>query len=314
MRPFDSEVGSGSGLNAYPNASINGYGSISGVSALQKEFYQRGPIACRIDASFGSFAILGENFGVRWDTCAWRSVLSKLRVSVLGLSCSVALRLSSTTRSTVMCEATVLSDQIGPANEVGLVFQDGEWQIRDFQSVWDPLPLRLSGCLRRLLSSCPSGVERCSAPCVGMYCLSCNTKFFCVEGSRISSLLPKQIQLEGHPSSEMHLGRFPDHTEFQSWIVNFRTEVCSKAKNPTRALQWIKEIEAAKSLDDLFTPKSTTGKDFPDYEELDLMLASALKMCYDKQTHFRKKISVEEQRGQKDNRSLRGTQNCLFDL
>ena len=31
-------------------------------------------------------------------------------------------------------QATVLSDQIGPANEVGLVFQDGEWQIRDSQS------------------------------------------------------------------------------------------------------------------------------------------------------------------------------------
>ena len=31
-------------------------------------------------------------------------------------------------------------------------------------------------------------------------------------------------------------------------------------------------------------------------------------MCYDKQTHFRKKISVEEQRAQKDNRFLRGRQ------
>ena len=27
------------------------------------------------------------------------------------------------------------------------------------------------------------------------------------------------------PSSEMHLGKLPDHTEFQSWIANFRTEV-----------------------------------------------------------------------------------------
>ena len=50
-----------------------------------------------------------------------------------------------------------------------------------------------------------------------------------------------------HPSSETHLGKFPDHTEVQSWVVNFRTKVCSKAENPTRALQWIKEIEAAKS-------------------------------------------------------------------
>ena len=70
----------------------------------------------------------------------------------------------------------------------------------------------------------------------------------------------------------MHLGEFPDHAEFQSWVVNFRTEVCSKAKNPTRALQWIKEVEAAKSLDDLITPKSTTGQDFLDDEELDLMM------------------------------------------
>ena len=109
-----------------------------------------------------------------------------------------------------------------------------------------------------------------------------------------------------HPSSEMHLGKFTDHTEFQSWTVNFRTEVCSRAKNPIRALQWIKEIEAAESLDDLITPKSITGKDFPDYEEVDLMMASALKRCYDKQTHFRKKISIEQQRAQKDNRFLRG--------
>ena len=94
----------------------------------------------------------------------------------------------------------------------------------------------------------------------------------------------------------------------QRWIVNFRTEVCSKAKNPTRTLQWNKEIEAAKSLDDLISPKSTSGKDFPDYEELDLMMASALKRCYDKQTRFRKKISVEEQWAQKDNRFLRGRQ------
>ena len=119
-------------------------------------------------------------------------------------------------------------------------------------------------------------------------------------------------------SSEMPLCKFPDQTEFQSWIVNFQagvcfqsgivnSEVCSKAKNPTLALQWTKEIEAAKSLDDLITPTSITGNDFPNYEE-DLMMATALKRCYDKQTHFRKKISVEEQRAQKDSRFLRGRQ------
>ena len=83
-------------------------------------------------------------------------------------------------------------------------------------------------------------------------------------------------------------------------------EVFAKAKNPTLTLQWIKEIEAAKSLDDLITPKSITGKNFPDYEDLDVMMTTALKRCYDEQTHFRKKTSVEEQRTQKDNRFLKG--------
>ena len=69
-------------------------------------------------------------------------------------------------------------------------------------------------------------------------------------------------------------------------------------------MQWITEIEAAKSLDDLKTPKSVTDNDFLNYKELDLRMTIALKRCHDKQTHFRKKISVEEQRAQKDNRFL----------
>ena len=92
----------------------------------------------------------------------------------------------------------------------------------------------------------------------------------------------------------MHLEKFPDHTEFQSWIANFRTEVRSKAKNTMLALQWIKEIDVAKSLNDLISPKANTGKHFPDNEELDLMTVAALKRCFDTQTHFRKKIRVEE--------------------
>ena len=131
------------------------------------------------------------------------------------------------------------------------------------------------------------------------------------QAAGIGTCTQSDLTTPSHRSSEMHLGKFAGHTEVQRWIVNFRIEVCSKAKNPTRALQWIKEIEAAKSLDDLITPKSITGQGFSDYEELDLMMASALKRCHDKQTHFRKKISVEEQRAQKDNRSLR-RRHCLF--
>jgi cathepsin X len=38
------------GLSHYPNATIAEYGSISGKNAMQKEIFNRGPIACTIDA------------------------------------------------------------------------------------------------------------------------------------------------------------------------------------------------------------------------------------------------------------------------
>merc|ERR1712178_186205 len=37
--------------SSYPNATISDYGSISGKSAMMKEIYSRGPIACGIDAN-----------------------------------------------------------------------------------------------------------------------------------------------------------------------------------------------------------------------------------------------------------------------
>ena len=39
------------GLSHYPNATISDYGSISGPDAMAKEIYNRGPIACTIDAA-----------------------------------------------------------------------------------------------------------------------------------------------------------------------------------------------------------------------------------------------------------------------
>ena len=122
------------------------------------------------------------------------------------------------------------------------------------------------------------------------------------------------MKISSYPSSEMHLVKFPDHTEFQSWIVNFRTEVCSMAKKPMLALQWIKEIEVAKSLDDLITPKPITGRNFPDYEELDLMMAAASKRCYDKQTPFREKNQCRGAESSKGQPISQRETNCLFDL
>ena len=123
----------------------------------------------------------------------------------------------------------------------------------------------------------------------------------------------QSMTIQSYLSSEMHLQKFTDRTEFQSWIVNIRTEVCANAKVLALVLQWIKKIEATSSLKDLINPKSITGKDFSDCEELELMVAAELKRCNDKYPHFQKRIRVEEQRAQKDHRFLRGSQICSLD-
>ena len=59
-------------------------------------------------------------------------------------------------------------------------------------------------------------------------------------------------------------------------------------------MHWMKEVEIAKSIADLMTSQSITGRpDFPDCDMLDAMIASALKRVRDKHVHFRKYVSVE---------------------
>ena len=108
------------------------------------------------------------------------------------------------------------------------------------------------------------------------------------------------------PISGMHLGKFLDSLAFQSWKVNFKTEVCSKTADPHITMHWIKEVETAKSRDDLMTSQSIVERsDFTDYDMLDA--ASALKKLLT-HVHFRKRVSVEEQRAQQYDRVLRGRQ------
>ena len=82
--------------------------------------------------------------------------------------------------------------------------------------------------------------------------------------------------------------KFPDSMEFQSWKVNFRSEVCLRTAEPQITTLWIKEVEKAKSIDELMTSRSIVGRsDSPDSDMLDA-IASALKRLLDKHNHFRK--------------------------
>ena len=76
-------------------------------------------------------------------------------------------------------------------------------------------------------------------------------------------------------------------------------------------MHWIKEVEIVA----LMTSRLISGRmDFPDYGMLDAMIASALKKLVSTHVHFRKnkKVNVEEQRAQKDDRFFRGTQNAYM--
>ena len=110
------------------------------------------------------------------------------------------------------------------------------------------------------------------------------------------------------PISEFHLGKFPDSMAFHSWKVNFKTEVSSKSADPYLTMHRITEVEIAQSIDELKTSRSIVGHDFLDFDMLDAMIASALQKLLNTQIHFRKRVSVEEQSAQKDDRFLRGRQ------
>ena len=81
----------------------------------------------------------------------------------------------------------------------------------------------------------------------------------------------------------------------------------------TEAVQWIKEVEMVDSVDDLKSSSSIRGIPMPTFEVLDARIASALNKIIHN-SHFKRRISLEEQKAQKQDRFLRGQADCLLDL
>ena len=68
------------------------------------------------------------------------------------------------------------------------------------------------------------------------------------------------------------------------------------------------------SFDEHMTSRSIVERDdVPDFETLDAMIASALKKLLNTQIHFRKRVSVEEQRARKILPFLTRESNCFHD-
>ena len=78
-------------------------------------------------------------------------------------------------------------------------------------------------------------------------------------------------------------------------------------------MQWIKEVEVVDSVDDFKKSSSSIrGISMPNFEVLDARIASALNKII-QNSHFKRRISLEEQKAQKQDRFLRGA-DCLLDL
>ena len=80
---------------------------------------------------------------------------------------------------------------------------------------------------------------------------------------------------------------------------------------PSEAMLWIKEVEMVDSLEELKSSRSIAGHNFPNFEMLDARIASALDKII-QNSHFKKKVSFEEQKVQKEDRFLQGRQKTFM--
>ena len=107
--------------------------------------------------------------------------------------------------------------------------------------------------------------------------------------------------------SELHFDKFPTPATFACWKIRFKTEVCICSQFPTEATLWIKEVELVESVDDLKSSRSVGGIRMPDFEVLDAKIASALNRIIHN-SHFKRRVGLEEHKAPKEDRFLRGRQ------
>ena len=106
---------------------------------------------------------------------------------------------------------------------------------------------------------------------------------------------------------DLHFDKFLTPATFACWKIRFKTEVCTCSQFPTEAMQWLKEVEMVDSVDELRSSSSKRGISMPNFDVLDARIASALNKIIHN-SHFKRRISLEEQKAQKQDRFLRGRQ------
>ena len=98
--------------------------------------------------------------------------------------------------------------------------------------------------------------------------------------------------------SDLHFDEFPTPATFACWKIRFKTEICTCSQFPTEVTHWIKEVEMVDSVDDFNSSCSVRNIRMPDFEVLDARIALALNRIIHN-SHFRRRVSLEEQKAPK---------------
>ena len=106
--------------------------------------------------------------------------------------------------------------------------------------------------------------------------------------------------------SDLHFDRFRT-TTFSCWKIRFKTDVCTCSQFATEAMQLTKEVEMVDSVDDLKSSSSIEVFQCRILKYLDARIASALNKIIHI-SHFKRRISLEEQKAQKQDLYLRARQ------
>ena len=107
--------------------------------------------------------------------------------------------------------------------------------------------------------------------------------------------------------SDPHFDKFLTPATFACWKIRVKTEVCTCSQFPTEAMLWIKEVEMVDSAAGLRSSLPVRGIRMPDFDVLDAKIASALNWIIHN-SQFKRRISLEEQKAQKEDRFFRGRQ------
>ena len=107
--------------------------------------------------------------------------------------------------------------------------------------------------------------------------------------------------------SELQFDKFPAPHSFLCWKIRFKNQVTTFSDIPSDPTLWINEVEMGDSLHESKSSRSDAGQNFPNFEMLDANIASALSKII-QNSHFKKNVSLEEQKAQKEGRFLRGRQ------